>query len=167
MADVTLAQEVFFCSVTVAAVDNNNVLQTRSKEFEFDATITDYAAASTALGTLVTALDAINEADIVEKSIRSVFRHNGTAVTVVGNPRKEAQLSLRPSSGGNLMSHSIFSPSDALVAGKNVVETLAALLTYLDLFEATGPFRMSDGESIAATNQIASSRVRHVTGPKS
>lgn len=167
MAVVVSANETFEGWLVVAAVDNNDVLQTRTKIVEISSAITTAAAAEAAVAAAAAALDAINEADVIEYGIRIKFPHDGTAVTVIGNVRKEAVLSLRPAAGGDLMTHTIYSPSDALVAGNNVVTTLAALGTYLDQFETAGALRMSDGEALAAANQIATARIRHVTGPRS
>jgi len=166
MAVVVSAAEQFEGWVVVAAVDTNGVLKQRTKIIEIASGITLYADALAAVVADAAALDAINEADIIEYGVRAKFPHDGTAVTVVGNVYKEAVLTLRPEDAGDKVTHTIYSPADALIAGNNVVETLAALGTYLDQFEPTGDLRLSDGEAIAAANQIAASRVRYVASGK-
>jgi hypothetical protein len=53
-----------------------------------------------------------------------------------------------------------------MISGKNVVESDAGLLAYLDVFEDGGDFLLSDGEQIQASNQIAASRTRSVSSGK-
>ena len=167
MAVLVGAGERFELDVTVAALDNNNVLYERTKTLEFSDAVTTYAEAIAAATAMLAALDAINEADITKYAIRTVFDESTGAVTAVGNVRKEALLSLRIAGTSKKASHSIFSPYDTMISGKNVVST-APLQTYLDLFETGGNFTLSDGEHISTDEptRIASSSIRHVAGTK-
>ena len=162
MAVVVSANESFEGFVVIAAVDTNNVLKQRTKFYELGSGVTTDAEARAAMAALLPLLDAVNEGDIIGWGIRTVFGWDGTAVTVVGNLQREAVLTLRPAVAGDLVTHTIYAPDDTIVAGNNVNENDADLLAYLNLFETTGDFTLSDGESIAAVNQIASSRLRTV-----
>lgn len=165
MAVQVAANEVFSGWVIVAAPDNNGRLQQRIKYYEISDAITTYAAALAAIVAAAAALDAINEADIIEYGVRSKFPHNGSISAVVGNVRKEAFLTLFPAAGGDKIDHSIYSPDDTLAPSGGGVNTgYAALATYLDMFESAGALRLSDGEAIAASPQIAAARIRHVGG---
>ena len=160
MAVVVSANESFEGFVIVAALDTNGVLKQRTKFYELGAGVTTDAEARAAMAALLPLLDGVNEADIIGWGFRVVFGWDGTAVTVVGNLQREAVLTLRPATPGDLVTHVIYSPDDTLVAGKNVNENDADLIAYLNVFETTGDFTLSDGESISATNQIAASRLR-------
>lgn len=168
MAVLYSATERFELDVTVGAIDNNLTMYERTKTFEFNSGVTVVADAIAAGVALVTALDAINEADITKKVLRIINDESTGAVTAVGNVRKEAVLSLRIAASTKKADHSIFSPYDAMISGKNVVST-AALQTYLDFFETGGDFALSDGEFISTdeATRIAASKVRHVVGPRS
>ena len=158
----------FEADVVVAALDNNGVQYERTKSFQFNPGVVLYADAVLALQALNGLLDAINEADIVRYTVRSVFDSSTGAVTAVGNVRKEAILSLRIAGQATKKAdHTIYSPYDAMISGKSVVTT-AALQAYLDVFETGGDFQISDGEDISTdeATRIASSRVRHVAGSK-
>ena len=162
MSIVVSADESYEGFAVVAAVDTNGVLKERIKFFELGAGVTTDAEARAAMVAMLPLLDGVNEADIIGWGFRVVFGWDGTAVTVVGNLQREAVLTLRPATAGDLITHTIYAPDDTLVAGKNVNENDADLIAYLNLFEPTGDFTLSDGESIAAANQIASSRLRTV-----
>lgn len=168
MAVLVGVGERFELDVTVAAIDNNNVQYERTKTFEFNPGVTVYADALIATAALLAALDAINEADIIKYTLRTVYDESTGPVTAVGNVRKEASLSLRIAGSSKKENHKIFSPYDAMISGKAVVST-AALQTYLDLFETGGDFVISDGESISTdeATRIAASGITHVAGPKS
>ena len=165
MAILVGAGERFELDVTIAAIDNNGVQYERTKTFQFNDGVTVYADALTATAALLTALDAINEADIIKYALRTVYDESTGAVTAVGNVRKEALLTLRIAASSKKAAHSIYSPYDAMVSGKNIVST-AALQTYLDFFETGGDFTVSDGESISTdeATRVAASRVRFVAG---
>jgi len=167
MAVLVGAGERFELDVTVAAIDNNGVQYERTKTFQFSDGVTTYADALLAGAALITALDAINEADIIKYAYRTVYDESTGAVTAVGNVRKEAILTLRIAASSKKAAHSIYSPYDAMISGKSVVST-AALQTYLDFFETGGDFTISDGEAISTdeATRIAASRVRHVAGAK-
>lgn len=158
----------FSMSVLVAALDHNSTVVTRVKEYEFNpTTVTDFDLATAAAEAHVVLLDAVNDADILDWWITS--RRYGAigSVASTGNPYKEAVLTLNPLTPGNSkISHTIFAPDDTMISGKNVVESDAGLLAYLDQFEDGGDFLLSDGETIAATNQIAASRTRSVSSGK-
>lgn len=163
MAVNVSANEVFSGWVIVACLDNNGKLQQRMKEIEIADTITLYADALAAVVADATALDGINEADIIEYGVRVKFPSNGTLPTVVGNVYKEAVLTLVPASGGDKITHTVYSPDDTLAPSGGGVNTgYAALGTYLDQFETAGDLRVSDGEAIAAASQIAKARIRYV-----
>jgi hypothetical protein len=166
LADTTARFEL---EVTIAAIDNNGVQYERSKLFEFNPGVVLYADAVLAAQAMIGLLDGINEADIIRYTVRSVFDAVTGPVTAVGNVRKEAILTLRiDGEATKKATHTIYSPYDAMISGKNVVST-AALQLYLDTFETGGDFAMSDGEFISTVEgtRIAASRVRHVAGPAS
>lgn len=163
MAVVVSANESFEGFVVVAALDTNGVMKQRTKFYELGASVTTDAEARAAMLALLPLLDAVNEADIIGWGFRTVFGWDGTAVTVVGNLQREAVLTLRPALPGDLVTHTIYSPDDTIVSGKNVNESDPDLIAYLNIFETTGDFTVSDGEQIAAANQIASSRLRTVS----
>lgn len=167
MALLVGAGETFGLDVVVAAKDNNDVQYERTKSFEMSDAVTTYAEAIAAATAMLTALDAINEADIIKYVVRVAFQDSTGAVTAVGNVRKEAILTVRIAGSVKKAYHSIYSPYDAMISGKSVVTT-AALQTYLDLFETGGTFTLSDGEHISTDEptRIADSRVRHVAGSK-
>jgi hypothetical protein len=167
MAILVGAGERFELDVTIAALDNNGVQQERTKTFQFSDGVTLYADAAAAAAAFLTALDAINEADIIKWALRTVLDESTGPVTAVGNPRKEAILSLRIDGSSKKEPHTIFSPYDAMISG-NAVVTTAALQTYLDFFETGGDLTISDGEAISTVEatRIAASRVRHVAGPR-
>jgi len=158
----------FEADVVIAALDNNGVQYERTKSFQFNPGVVLYADAVLALEALNVLLDAINEADIVRWTIRSIADVSNGAVTAVGNVRKEAILTLRLAGQATKKAdHTIYSPYDAMISGKNIVTT-AALQAYLDVFETGGDFQISDGEDISTDEptRVASSRVRHVAGSK-
>lgn len=150
--------------VTIAALDANEVMYERTKVFEFNVGVVLYADALAALAALLTAFDAINNADIVRYRLTTIFDTTTGDATALGDVYKEAILSLRiAGSGIKKATHTIFAPYDAMISGKSVVST-APLQTYLDLFETGGDFALSDGEfiSTAEATRIAASRTRHV-----
>jgi len=151
----------YWLDVTVASLDNNNALYTRSKSFEFAAGIQVYADALAAAGALLTALAAITEGDILAYSIRVVFKTRTGAPSIVGNVYKVAALTLDEATGIKKLSHDIFSPYDAMVSGKNVVVT-TLVNNYLDAFETGGDFTMSDGDVISTdeATRVLASKIR-------
>lgn len=157
------AGERFELDVTLAALDNNGVQQERTKSFAFSSGVTVYADALAAAGAFITALLAIEEADLIKYTIRTVYDEATGAVASVGNVYKEAILTLRIAGSTKKAAHTIISPYDAMISGNSVVST-AALQTYLDRFETGGDFTISDGEVISTTEgtRIAASRVRTV-----
>lgn len=163
MAVNVAANEIFTGWVIVACLDTNGKLTSRMKEFEIVDTITVYADALAAVVAVAADLDGVNEADIIEYGVRAKFPSNGTLPTVVGNVYKEAILSLFAADGSEKISHTIYSPDDTLAPSGGGVNTgYANLGAYLDNFETAGDLRVSDGEAIAATPQIAAARVRWV-----
>lgn len=162
MAILYTADEIFTVTFTLANVDANGKLQTRTKIYELADTVTTHVAAATAADAMATALQAITGADILHRNIGTAQRGLSSGVTSLFDVYKEAVLTLQPADGSELITHTVPAPNNAIVAGKNVIESAAVLLTYLDQFEAAGSFRVSDGEAIAAANQIASSRTRKV-----
>lgn len=154
----------FAAEVTFAAIDSNGVTKERSKVYEFAAGVVLYADALAALGALITALVAINEADIVRYRIVTIFDTMTGAVTLVGNLQREAVLTLRiDGSSTKKAAHSIIAPSDANVSGNSVVID-ADMRAYIDKFEAGGDFTISDGEQVTAdtASQVAASGLRTV-----
>lgn len=165
MAVVVSANEIFEGWIVVSALDTNGVLKSRTKFYELASTVTTDLEARTAMTALLPLLDATNEGDITEWGFRVKFPYDGTtAITVVGNLQREAVLTLRPSTPGDLVTHTIYSPDDTIVSGNNVNQDDADLIAYLNLFESGADFALSDGEQIVATNQIAASRLRTVAG---
>jgi hypothetical protein len=156
------ADEIFTVTFTLANVDANSKLQTRQKIFELDDSVTTHVAAATAADALAIDLLAITGADILHRTIGTAQRGLASGVTSLFDVYKEAVLTLNPADGSELITHTIPAPNNAIVAGKNVIESAAVLLAYLDNFEPTGAFNLSDGEFITAANQIASSRTRKV-----
>jgi len=164
MAVLVGAGERFELDVTIAAIDNNGVLQSRTKTFQFSDGVTTYADALAAAAAFLTLFDNVNEADIVKYSLRTVYEESSGPVTAIGNPYKEAILSLRLAGfADKKASHTIYSPNDAMVSGNDVVIT-AALQLYLDVFETGGDFVISDGEEISTDEdtRIAAKRLRTI-----
>lgn len=158
----------FGAEVTIAALDSNEVQYERTKVFEFNPSVILYADALAALGALITALDAINNADIIRYRVVSIFDTSTGAVTSVGDPFKEAILSIRiDGEATKKATHTIYSPYDGMVSGENVVIT-ALVNNYLDAFETGGDFAMSDGEFISTVeaSRVAASRIRHVAASR-
>jgi hypothetical protein len=168
MAVLAGATYIFSLSVLIAALDHNGVVVDRVKNFEFNpTTVTDHIEATTAAAAMVILLDAVNDADILDWWITARRYGDVGSVASTGNPYKEAALTLNPLTPGNSkISHTIFAPDDTMISGKNVVESDAGLLAYLDVFEDGGDFLLSDGEQIQASNQIAASRTRSVSSGK-
>lgn len=162
-ANLVGAGERFELEVTLAALDNNAVQQERVKSFAFSDAVTTYAEAVTATAAFLTAILAIEEADLVKYVIRTVFDESTGAVASVGNVYKEAILTLRIAGGTKKAPHTIIAPYDAMISGNSVVST-AALQTYLDMFETGANFTISDGEHISTVEgtRIAAKRVRTV-----
>jgi hypothetical protein len=151
----------YWLDVTIASLDNNSAVYTRTKSYEFAAGVQLYADALAAAGAHLTALAAITEGDIVAYSLRVVFKTRTAPPSVVGNVYKVAALTLDEASGLKKLSHDIFSPYDAMVSGKNVVTT-AALQTYLNSFMTGGDFTMSDGDVISTdeATRILTAKIR-------
>lgn len=162
MAVLYTVDEIFEVTFTLASVDANNKVSTRQKVYELADTVTTHVAAVTASDALATALQAITGADILHRTIATKQRGAMSGVTATFDVYKEAVLTLSPADGSELIPHTVPAPNNAIVSGKNVIESAAVLATYLDSFEAAGSFRLSDGEAIAGANQIASSRTRKV-----
>jgi hypothetical protein len=162
-ANLVGTDERFELEVVLAAIDNNGVQQERSKTYRFSSGVTVYADALAAAGAFITALLAIEEADLIKYVLRVVSDESTGAVASVGNVYKEAILTLRIDGSTKKAAHTILSPYDAMVSGNNVVST-AALQTYLDFFETGGDFTISDGEAISTVEgtRIAASRVRQI-----
>lgn len=168
MAILSSADERFELTVTIAAIDHNGVVRMRDKTFALSDGVTTYVDAGLAAAALMADLDAINEGDILKYRITSIWDDGlVSAVTAVGDVYNEALLTLYSASSPNKISHSIYSPVDAMVAGSAVVITDANLLTYLAHFETGGDFTMSDGEVLPVTNKVAKGRVRKVRSGKS
>jgi len=151
----------YWLDVTLASLDNNGVMYTRQKSFEFAAGVQVYADALAATSALMTALAAIFEGDIIANQIRVVFKTRTGPPTVIGNVYKVAALTLDEASGIKKLSHDIFSPYDAMVSGKNVIIT-APVQTYLDFFETGGDFTISDGDVISTDEptRVIASKIR-------
>lgn len=162
MAILYTVDEIFEVTFILAGKDDNLKVDTRSKTYELAPSVTTHVAAVTAADALATALQAITGADILHRTISTKQRGALSGVTSTFDVYKEAVLSLAPEDGSELITHTVPAPNNAIVSGKNVIESAAVLATYLNNFETTGSFTLSDGESIAASNQIASSRTRRV-----
>jgi hypothetical protein len=162
-ANLVGAGERFELEVTLAALDNNGVQQERTKVFQFSDGVTVYADALVAGAALLVDLAAIEEADIIKYTYRTIYDESTGAVTSVGNVYKEAILTLRIAGSTKKAAHTILSPYDAMVSGNSVVST-ALLQAYLDNFETGADFTISDGEEISTVEatRIAASRVRTV-----
>lgn len=161
MADLTPIAEQFFVTIYFGALDSNGVVQERSKTYEIAASVTTHAGAVAAVDNLKTDLVATMEADILGYDLTTRRRAGVSGVTVVGNLRREAVITLNSADDTDKMPHSLYAPDDTIVAGKNVNENDAGLLAYIANFQSTGgEFRISDGEAVADTNPIASSRLR-------
>lgn len=162
-ANLVGAGERFELEATLAALDNNGVQQERTKTLAFADTVTTHAAAVTATAAMLTALLAIEEADLIKYVIRTVYDESTGPVASVGNVYKEAILTLRVAGSTKKVPHTILSPYDAMISGNSVVST-AALQLYLDEFETGGDFTLSDGEQISTVEatRIAASRVRTI-----
>lgn len=160
MADLTPVAEDFSVTFYFAALDSNGVVQERSKTFELDDGVTDAITASAAITALTADLVAVMEADILGHVLHRSRRAGLTGVTVVGNLRREAVLTLQSADDTDKMPHTIFAPDDTIVAGRNVNENDAELLAYIDNFKAAGEFFISDGEKVADTNSLVKSRLR-------
>lgn len=164
MAVLVGVTERFEMEVTVAALDNNNVIQTRVKKFQFNDGVTTYIDAVAAATAMLPILDAINEGDIVAWRVSTIMEQVTGAVTAVGDVFKEAILSLRLAGFANKKApHTIYSPYDAMVSGNDVVIT-APVQAYLDLFETGGDFVVSDGEPISTdeATRVAAKRLRKI-----
>jgi len=160
--NVAPAGEKFSVSITFAANDGQTYID-RVKEFALDAAITTAAAANTAVAALITDLLLVSKADIVAWTLHSEHKGDAGDVVAVGNPYKEASLTLNLV-GGKRGNHTILAPVDTMVSGRNIVEGLAALTGYLDNFEETaGDFTISDGDYVVTANQIASSKLKSNT----
>lgn len=162
-ANLVGAGERFELEVTLAALDNNGVQQERTKTLAFADTVTTYTAAGLAVVDMLAALLAIEEADLIKYTIRTVFDESTGAVSAVGNVYKEAILTLRVAGSTKKVPHTILSPYDAMISG-NAVTATAALQTYLNEFQTGGDFTLSDGEQISTVQgtRIAASRVRTI-----
>ena len=165
-ANVAPVGETFTLVVTFAAIDSDGSYIDRVKEYPMSDGVTDYTGAGTAATAILADIIAVSRCDVVSWSIRVDHKGDAGDVTAVGNPYKEAFLTLNPDGGGDGITHAIPAPVAAIVSGKNVDETDALLLAYLDNFEPTGSFTLSDGESISAANQIKSSKLRSVSSGK-
>ena len=164
MAVLVGAGERFELEVSIAALDNNNVIQVRKKSFQFSDGVTLYADALAAAQALLPLLDAINEGDIVAWRVATILDETTGAVTAVGDVFKEAILSLRLDGYANKKAaHTIYSPYDTMVSGNDVVIT-PAVQSYLDLFETGGDFVISDGEPISTdeATRVAAKRLRKI-----
>lgn len=161
MADLTPVAEDFFVTIYFAAIDSNGVVQERSKTFELADSVTLHADAVTAVDALKTDLVATMEADILGYDLTTRRRVGVGGVTVVGNLRREAVLTLNSADDTDKLPHTLLAPDDTIVSGKNVNENDAGLLAYIANFQETGgDFRISDGEAVADTNPISKSRLR-------
>jgi len=151
----------YWLDVTLASLDNNSAVYTRTKSYEFAAGVQVYADALAATSALLTDLAAIFEGDIIAYSLRVVFKTRTAAPSIVGNVYKVAALTLDEASGIKKLSHDIFSPYDAMVSGKNVVIT-ALVQAYLDNFETGGDFTISDGDVISTDEptRVLASKIR-------
>jgi len=165
MAILYDVDEKFELEIEISALNHNGVLKSRTKTFELSSIVTTHAGAVTAKGVMETALDAVNEADLTRAVIRTVYSTPTGAVTAVGDVYHEAVLSLVPDDNSDKISHTIFSPADAIISGNDVIVT-AAVQTYLDLFETGATFALSDGEQISTTEgtRVAAKRTRTVSG---
>jgi hypothetical protein len=162
MAILYTADEIFEVTFTLAGLDDNGKLDTRQKVYELAASVTTHVAAATAADAIAAALQAITGADVLHRTISTKQRGVASGVTSTFDVYKEAVLSLYPLDGSELITHTIPAPNNAIVSGKNVLNSAAVLLAYLDNFETGASFRLSDGEAIVASNQIAASRTRRV-----
>jgi len=163
---VDAAEESFALEVTLAAVDSNGVIQQRSKSFQFAPGVTVYADAAAAAIAFLVDLAAIEEADIIAWTVRTIHNTLTGAIATVGNVYKEASLTLRKDASVKKLNHSIIAPYDAMISGNSVIST-ALLQAYLDNFETGADFTISDGEVISTVEatRIAASKVK-VVGAK-
>lgn len=168
----TLAQVGFELEVTFAALDTNSKIVTRKKRYEVTGAGADDAARFA--DAKVNALAFIAElADVTEALITgtrlSEILATADAVVQVATPHKEAVLTLQGSASSiKKLTHTIPAPADAiLVNGSTVNAGNADVAAYLATFMiGGGDMRMSDGETIAATNPLLESRVRMVSSGK-
>lgn len=116
----------------------------------------DDATATAAIGTLVTAAQAITSAAIYEAELTKVLEYASTptANAMVFNT---ASLTTRKEDGG-LHNMSLPAVAPAIMSG-NSVQDVAALQTFLDEFETGGTgWMVSDGETLDATNPFVSGK---------
>jgi len=121
----------------------------------------DAAAAATDSGTIMTALNAVTDAAISGYSINTRFVENALTypadAEVENNARITAKIVGRPNRSATI---EIPAPNVGIFTGTegpafNVVDMSdAALLTFLGLFDGSGPVLVSDGESIIVSSAV-------------
>lgn len=140
--------------LSVQLVDNGANVTT--KEYNLDSA--NYADAVTDAATVLAALDPVTLAVVKSYSIRESYTEDaltlpGVAVQIENKARIVIGIDGEPN---KKWTHDIPAPNTSLFIdisgpGANIVDTAeASLVTYMELFEATGPVTVSDGERVEA-----------------
>lgn len=128
---------------------------------EYPLTSADAAAAATDAAAVIAALDAITDAAIAGYTIGEVFLEGALVYPAAAEVENCAEISAKivgfPNKSATL---TIPAPVVGIFTGTtgpayNVVDMSdAALLTYLGLFDGSGPVTISDGESIIVSSAV-------------
>jgi len=159
-------------NVTLAALDEEGVIITRTKSYEIDG--------DDGLGAVTFATAAANRdlflADLALSTGAQIIGHrmtekwgNDDAVVSTFNMYRELQLSLILAGPENKKaSHTIIAPSLNFVSGTGLNLGHADVTAYLNNFLETGGIVfISDGELVRDANNVAASKIKQVASGKS
>lgn len=156
---------VFKLTVTIAALDEESNILTRTKEYEIVAA--DFATAQTNRTALLADIALSTGAQIIGHTLTEKYGDDA-AVTSVFNLWRELVITfVLAGAAQKKATHTIFAPSLNFVAGKSLNLGHADVTAYINNFLETGGIAtISDGEFVRDANNVASSKIRQTASGK-
>lgn len=131
----------------------------------YDLNSATIVAANIDLAAIIGSLGALSNGVVVSYSMQEVYLNDAVVYPAAAEIENEAffsgQIVGRPNRSGNFR---IPAPVDAMFVAPtgpnyNVVDmTYAALITYLNMFDASGPIKVSDGEYLVVPSIVGKRR---------
>lgn len=151
----------FMLSVTFAALDEESVIVTRTKQYEIQGA--DFTEAQTNRTAFLADLALATGANIIGHKLTEEYANND-AVTSTFNLYREMHMTARLATIPNkLAAHTVPAPSLNFVNGQSLNLGHADVTAYLNNFLETGGIvAISDGEFMVDANPIAKSRIKQV-----
>lgn len=170
---MALTLDRFELQVTLFAFDDDGTQVSRKKTYEINAVGADAAAqrldAASKAAAFLTDLQAVTGAGVGSYRLSEVQEDPAISVPT-DNLYKEAVIVFALNeTGSKKATHTVPAPAAVLLSsdGRSVDVGSTESQAFFDNFKDAGGIRISDGESVRATNPVVSSSVRSVSSGKS